>query len=148
MQDGCVRLLQAVLADTRTARAGQDWMKCQLTMNLRTQQPSKVTPPPERTATPLGLSEGQVATTLGSVDSRHPEDVVEVEPKDISRHASDMIVEILSSPAMEQELQRVLRSTLRSNAVQEAAADAVGGVGRLTAAAAAGRLQALLPWRW
>ena len=50
---------------------------------------------------------------------------------------------------MEQQLQRVLRSTLRSSAVQEAAADAVGGVGRLTAAAAAAAVgNTLLPWRW
>ena len=53
--------------------------------------------------------------------------------------------EILGSPAMEDELQKLVRSTLRAPAVQEAAAEAVGGVSWRTASAAADRV---LPWRW
>ncbi len=139
MHDGCVRLLQAVLADTRAARAGQDWLVTQLT-----------TPPACYAQDRSSGDDSQIATALTGRDSLHLEETADAESKsEISRRASEMMAQIVSSPAMEQELQRVLRSTLRAPAVQEAAADAVGGVGRLTAAAAADAVgRTLLPWRW
>ena len=167
MHDGCVELLQAVLADTRTARAGQDWVVSQLTPT----SPSDSHPPNKKSRVPLGNSELPreyiatprqrlpIKTEDGSSDgdsqiatagSLHLEErAAATSTRAISRRASEMMVEIFSSPAMEHELHRVLRSTLRAPAIQEAAADAVGGVGRLTAAAAADAVgRTLLPWRW
>ena len=171
MHDGCVRLLQAVLADTRTARAGQDWVVSQLTptpvsvspsaLNVLSPSGSPELPPENVAATPPCLpsrkqadgsndDDRQIAPALAGRDSLYLEKRVNAKStRKISRLASDMMAEIVSSPRMEHELQRVLRSTLRAPAIQEAAADAVGGVGRLTAAAAADAVgRTLLPWRW
>lgn len=139
VHDGCARLVQAVLADTRTVRAGQDWVADTVTGVTPACSPSRVPPSSPDSSR---LSQDHVSAVFDcSLDER----LDEKSKSDISRRASEIIADIVSSPAMEHELQRVLRSTLRAPAVQEAAADAVGGIGRLTAAAAA---QALLPWRW
>lgn len=170
MHDECVRLLQAVLADTRTARAGQDWVVSQLTptplsdsraaLNARPPSGSPELPPeniaahtaclPRKQADGSSDDDSQIATALAGRDSLHLEERADAEStREISRRASELMAEIVSSPRMEHELQRVLRSTLRAPAIQEAAADAVGGVGRLTAAAAADAVgRTLLPWRW
>ena len=152
MHDGCVRLLQKVLGDKRTAQAGQDWLVTQL-----------ATPPVHSTTNTVPTSDGlqlpqngssddssQITTALTGSERLHLEERSDAEStSEISRRASEVMAEIVSSPAMEHELQRVLRSTLRAPAVQEAAADAVGGVGRLTAAAAADAVgRSLLPWMW
>jgi hypothetical protein len=183
VHSGCVRLLQTVLADGRTARAGQQWIGA--TVNRLTPTPRSLragdslgpsaaatesvlmpTGAPESGAsgadsgqplsTPRFLHErgdAELAAMLAERGSGAPADserddarASELESAaEISHRASEMIAEIMSSPAMEHELQRLLRSTLRAPGVQEAAADAVGGIGRRTVAAAAG---SLLPWRW
>ena len=178
VHSGCVRLLQTVLADSRTARAGQQWIGA--TVNRLTPTPRSLragdslgpsaaatesvlmpTGAPDSGAsgadsgrplsTPRFLHErgdAELAAMLADRGDTERDDASASELEsaaEISHRASEMIAEIMSSPAMEHELQRLLRSTLRAPGVQEAAADAVGGIGRRTVAAAAG---SLLPWRW
>eukprot|EP01046_Picozoa_sp_COSAG06_P060424 COSAG06_NODE_12850_length_1320_cov_18.769861_2_plen_244_part_01 len=173
VHSGFVRLLQTVLADSRTARAGQQWIGA--TVNRLTPMPrspragdslgpsaAATESPPMPTSTPDSGASGadsrqplstprflhergdaELAAMLADRGSggapadseRDDASASELESAaEISHRASEMIAEIMSSPAMERELQRLLRSTLRAPGVQEAAADAVGGIGRRTVA--------------
>eukprot|EP01046_Picozoa_sp_COSAG06_P063875 COSAG06_NODE_15022_length_1103_cov_6.188247_1_plen_240_part_01 len=167
VHSGCVRLLQTVLADGRTARAGQQWIGA--TVNRLTPMPrspragDSLGPSAATTESPLmptstpdsgasGADSGQPLSTPRFLHERGDAELAamladrgdsdrdgasasELESAaEISHRASEMIAEIMSSPAMEHELQRLLRSTLRAPGVQEAAADAVGGIGRRTVA--------------